>query len=158
MAEISTQDEIALNNFMERRRALIMRLQEAKGLKASGLSARLLHIRSSGNVYDLVDSAGYFEFQEFGRGPGKAPSFKKIYDWLQFKKYGLNYENEKERVSLAWAIVKKIKKLGTRTHTTRRPTGVLEEAISREATQGLIREIAKNRTLEILTDIKRILT
>jgi hypothetical protein len=157
MAEISTQDEIALNNFMERRRALIMRLQEAKGLKASGLSAKLLYVKSNKNVFDLVDSAGYFEFQEFGRADGGQPPFKKIYEWLEYKKYGLKYDNDEERVSLAWAIAKKIKKKGTHTYMKGRDTGVISEAINKEATAELIKEIAKNRKTEILTDIKRIL-
>lgn len=151
-------DKAALAIFMEKRRQLIIRLQKEKGLKASGFSAGQLNVREDGSTFNLVDSSGSFEYQEFGRRAGKAPPFQKIYDWLQYKKYKLDYKDDEERVSIAWGIITKIKKEGTYTHRTNKPTGVLEEAISKEATQELTQAIAKNRALEIKTDIKRIFT
>lgn len=105
----------------------------------------------------LIDEAGYFDFQEYGRGPGKASPFKKIYDWLAFKKYGLDYKDDAERKQLAWKIIAIHKKYGSRTHRTK-PTGVLSEAINQGLLDELSRTIAHRKGFELKTDSVRLLS
>jgi hypothetical protein len=156
MADINQSEKNLLEEFVNGRRALILSLQSSKGLQASGLSASLLRTEQSGNIAKLIDAAGYFEFQEFGRRGGGMPPFKAIYDWLQFKKYGLNYANDKERKSLAWAIMMKIRKSGTHTHITQKPTGVLSESLNDQLLHDFIIKLASHKASEIKTDILRL--
>lgn len=152
----SDSDNQLVEDFVNKRKELILQLYESKGLKASGLSGRLLHVNQNNNVSQLVDKAGYFEFEEFGRSPGNAPPFKKIYDWLAFQKYGLTWKDEAQRRSLAWAILMKIKKQGTYTYRTKKPTGVLSEAINRQSLEELVKNLIAKKSSEIKTDITRL--
>ncbi len=161
---MSSQEDNRLTfEFMEKRRLQVIAIQASKGLKASGFSASQLHSEQSGNLTQLVDSAGYFEFEEFGRKAGKAPPWKKILEWVKLQKYGITTAsqgpagfNEKEQERLAWAIVMKIKKKGTYTHIRRTPTGVLSEAINQQFLNELISNLTKSKAAEIKTDILRI--
>lgn len=156
MPEINETEKNLLEEFVNSRRALILSLQSSKGILASGVSASLLRTEQSGNIAQLIDAAGYFEFQEFGRRPGGMPPFKKIYDWLAFQKYGLKYANDKERHSLAWAIMMKIRKSGTHTHITAKPTGVLSESLNDQLLHDFISKLASHKASEIRTDISRL--
>lgn len=153
---ITKEEERLLADFMEKRRQAVIAMQKSKRLRASGLSASLLTTERSGDIFLLVDKSGTFEFQEYGRRPGGYPPFKKIYEWLQYKKYGLSYTNDKQRRSLAWAISKKIQQRGTFTFRRGQNTGVISQPLAEPNLRGLIDDIAKGRTLEILTDIRRI--
>jgi hypothetical protein len=165
---LDSQEQELIREFVEKQMEGIIHMQESKGLKASGESAQMLRVNLENNIAQLIDGAGYFEFEEFGRGAGKAPPVQKIYEWLAFKKYGLDYEQvstgealrgvtaDKKRHSLAWAIMKKIQKKGTHTHINGHPTGVLSEVINQSALQELMSKIALKKSSEIRTDISRL--
>ncbi len=146
-----------VSDFMEQRRLKILQLQESKGLKASGLSARLLTTNEQGDVFQLVDQAGYFDTQEFGKAPGSFPSFQKIYEWLALKKYGLNWTTELQRRRIANAIIIKIKRQGTFTYRRKKPTGVLSEAINKESLNDLIESLLDKNSTDVITDVTKIL-
>jgi hypothetical protein len=153
---ITQKDKQLAEEFVEQRKQLILQLQQSKGLKASGVSATLLHTaQPKDGLTQLIDGSGYFEFQDFGRSFGKFPPFKAIYEWLAFKKYGLQWSTEKQRRSLAWAIMISIAKKGT--HTFRnKPTGVLTEAINEQSLKDLISKMVSIKGPEIASEIKRI--
>jgi hypothetical protein len=156
MADITQTEKDLMEEFVDSRRSMILSLQQSKGLQASGLSASLLRTEQEGNIAQLIDAAGYFEFQEFGRRPGGMPPFKAIYDWLAFQKYGLKYANDKERHSLAWAIMMKIRKRGTHTHISQKPTGVLSESLNDQLLNEFIGKLSAYKASEIKTDILRL--
>ncbi len=76
----------------------------AKGLKASGLTERLLKVTGSGNKWRL-QTPDYFIFEILGRGPGNMPPIEEIEQWVISK--GLPKGS-------AWPIAKTIAKEGTR--------------------------------------------
>ena len=90
--------------------------QAKQGIRASGKSARSLRIVPLGSSGVELYGAAYFDQQEEGRAPGKFPPIESIYDWLQYKKYGITYSTDSERRSIAYAIAKKIARFGTRTY------------------------------------------
>lgn len=153
---ISESDAILLANFMAKRKELLMQKQISKGLKTSGKSAELLRTEAEGNTSKLIDGTGSFEFQEFGRAPGSPPPFQALYDWLEFQKYGIHYENDDQRKGIAYALQKKIAEKGTHTYITGSPTGVLTEALNQEVLDELMVALANKKTKEIKSDVLRI--
>jgi hypothetical protein len=121
--------------------------QQAKGLKASGASARSLRVENSGDkTVRLIDGSGSFRFQDSpGRGPttrgaSNIPLWKRIYDnWLPYKKHGFSYNSDKERKSLAFAIATVIHKKGNFIHRTNQQTNVVSEVVNSSRT-ALLRE------------------
>lgn len=148
-------EEKLVREFFLSKRNRILDAQVSLGLKASGLSARLLTTRESGNVFQLVDEAGYFEQQEFGLAPGNAPSVQAIYDWLAFKKYGFDWKDDEERISMAFAIQESIEKRGTYTYRTK-PTRVLQDTLNEDDINDLTARLSNERVNQILTDVQRI--
>ena len=145
--------------FLEETLKDIVLLQAQRGLRASGQSAESLVIQQSGDTSQLVDGAGYFEYQERGRGPGKNPTVvpkiirDKIYRWLQWKKYGLNWKNDRERKRLAYLIARKIQLKGTYTHIKGDPTGVLSEPITTQRIDELLEAIGKGVQLNVESEV-----
>jgi hypothetical protein len=147
----------------------IIALQLSKGLKASGGSADLIRKEVQDTIARIIDGSGSFEFQEFGRAEGKAPPFQRIYDWLEFEKYGINWHNlteseasrgmtaDDKRTGIAWAITKKIAKKGTHTHITGKNTGVLVEALNRQRIKEFMQKLSTTKASELKTDISRLL-
>lgn len=137
----------------------IVLLQAQRGLRASGLSASSLAIEQSGDASSLVDGAGYFEYQERGRGPGRSPLVvpkvirEKIYQWLAFKKYGLDWSNESERKRLAYLIARKIQRRGTYTFIKGDPTGVLSEPITTQRIDELLEQIGRGVQANVESDV-----
>lgn len=87
------ESEQLISDFLHERRLALVRSQDSKGLRASGKSAeKLTVLLITPTLGQLIDVAGYFYFQEHGRGPGKSPTFDDIYEWLGLKKYGLNWD------------------------------------------------------------------
>lgn len=142
--------------------------QEVTGVKASGESAKKLRVETTqvvnGQIVrgDLIDGSASFRYQEDGRGPDSDSPAKivgglwgKIYTWLRYKKYGLEWSTTKDRIGLAWAITKKIQKYGTYTYFEGEPTGVLSKPLDDEKFRSLREKIL---TIENVTEIKDILT
>lgn len=87
-------------------------------LTASGESAAFLVSPQSSNF----KFNGFTKFalrpieQDKGRGPNVRNSgglYLAIFDWLQYKKYGLKWSSPEERQNLAFAITRKIAKSGS---------------------------------------------
>ncbi len=154
---ISESDKILLGELTERLTNNIIALQISKGLKASGESAALIRQKLEDNIAQIIDGTGSFEFQEFGRAEGKAPPFRKIYEWLAFQKYGIKFSNDKQRTGIAWAITKKIAKKGTFTHISGKNTGVLVDALNQQHIREFMQKLSTKKASEISTDISRIL-
>lgn len=137
----------------------IVLLQAQRGLRASGASADSLVIEQFGDSSRLVDGAGYFEYQERGRGPGRSPLAvpkflrEKIYQWLQWKKYGLDFNNESERRRLAYLIARKIQLKGTYTHIKGDPTGVISEPITTQRIDELLEQIGRGVQASVESDV-----
>jgi len=163
------QIEIAINEFLLEEIAMIIAGQESKGLKASGESAKGLKKQLSSVAGDniirgeIVDTSKSFKYQERGRGPSQPGSpngvisgglWGKIYTWLRYKKYGLNWKDKKSRVALAFAITKKIHKYGTYTYFEGEPTGVLSEPLSEERLDAFKEKLM---TTQNVIEIKKIL-
>ena len=67
--------------FLERVRERLIEDYNAKGLRASGLTAKLLKVVGSGNKWSL-QTPDYFIFQILGRGPGEMPPLEEIEKWV----------------------------------------------------------------------------
>lgn len=152
MAIINKEDIDLLEKLLIDTANEIVAIQQAKGLKASGRSAEELNVNMNEGVGQIVDPTGSFEYQERGRGPGGI-NVKAIYDWLQWKKYGINWDSEKERKQIAFAIANKIRKLGTKTHIDKVVTGVISQPINDNTIQAFISTLAERKSIEIKSDI-----
>lgn len=141
-----------ITDFFEARRQKILQLQESKGLKASGLSARLLAVESTENRFQLIDRAGYFEEQETGKPPG-ATGFQQIYDWLQYKKYGLNWKNDLHRRQMAHRIVINHARFGSFLYRSKKISGVLSESLNDGDIDQLLQKLTDSKVVEVKTDI-----
>jgi len=158
MAEEKTDTEI-IQQFMNVMREDVIKAQAERGLKASGKSAAGLKV----NMYDevtgqLIDTAGYFPSQESGRAPGGNPAndFKltnRIYDWLQYKKYGMSYSSDKGRLKLAMMISRKINRKGTYTFIKGEPTGVISESVTTDKLELISSVFAKKYSSQIRSDM-----
>lgn len=93
----------------------VLRQPAYKQAKASGnferflLSSQSLVIKGKSFVKLGTE---YTREIDRGRMAGKLPPVQNLYDWLGYKKYGLTYETDAERWSLAWAIAKTMAKQG----------------------------------------------
>jgi len=121
-------DKQILEDFGNKLVEEIRRKQIEKGIIASGASASGLEIVATEERLQVVDNKGYFEFQEFGRKPGKQPPIESIRQWVELKLKG-NIKGNISLDSLAFLIARKIGREGTRTHRTQ-PTGILSEVIN----------------------------
>lgn len=126
--------------------------QLRKGLKASGKSAESLQTTVAPNFGQLIDKAGYFYFQEFGRKAGKAPPVKALYDWLQYNKYGITYKDDKERMSIAYGMQQNIRLKGTYTHQ-HGSTNVVSDVFSKDRIASLTESFAKMYGAKAKSDI-----
>lgn len=139
-------------DFFEQRRAAIIRLQQEKGLKATGRSAASLSLEFSENRYQLIDKLGYFEQQETGTPPPGA-SFEEIYEWLSLRKYGINWTSDQHRRRIAERIVLNHQKSGSYTWRRKQITGVLSESMNDNDISILLDRLAEHKVVEVKTDI-----
>lgn len=171
-----TTDREVIEQFLKGLIPEIQASQEEKGLTASGASGRLLEVvMLSDSIGQLVDGSGSFVFQQYGRGAttsktkGKKTLQQIIYDWLEFKKYGLNWSattgeglrgvtEDKKRISLSYAISKKIHKKGTYTKIENRNTNVLSDIINDSRLRPLIEVFAERNAAAVSSDIAKLLT
>ncbi|NQZ65435.1 hypothetical protein [Crocosphaera sp.] len=101
-------------------------------INASGNASKSLRSEITNTKYTLF-GASYIEESEKGRGRNQSNTgglFQGIYQWLQFKKYGITYSDDKEKRSIAFAIMKKTAKSGSfKFRNTSKRTNVIETAI-----------------------------
>lgn len=133
---------------------------DAKGLTASGATKASLRVEV-GNNFGVLFGASHIEALEIGRGKTKSSGGgtgkslrEQIYEWLAFKKYGLNWKDEKERKSLSFAISTNIHKKGTLIHRSGKYTGVLSEIIMKERINSLHSKISEFYMFNISTQLK----
>lgn len=153
MSDLTDENRIAIENFLKRIREEVIRSQESKGIRASGRSAGLLRVESNQLGGRLIDGSGTFYFQEYGRKAGKAPPLSAIYAWLEFKKYGLDYQNFKERMSLAYRIRSKIAKYGTEPARKGKPTRVLTDVIRKDEIDKFVNSLQSNYKRSVTSQI-----
>jgi len=117
--------------------------------------------KAFGNFEDFIKSAQSYnvsntKFTQFGtnytieidkgRGKNKINSgglLGAIYEWLELKKYGINYSDDKERESIAYAITKTIAKKGSFKHRNKsKRTQIIDSSI-RKTLPGLLADLTK---------------
>lgn len=153
---VNATDAQLIREFLDTLRKEIIAAQKNKGLTASGKSAELLAVEATDGYGELIDGSGSFVYQEYGRGAGKQPPFLPvgvIYEWLKYSKYGLTYQDDKERKSLAFAISRKIAKQGTFTHRQKKQTGVLTDILTKERIDSFAKVFGDKYTTKALSDV-----
>ena len=70
-----------IEDFLNRVKDRLIEDYESKGLRASGLTERLLKVVGSGNKWGL-QTPDYFIFEILGRGPGEIPPLEQIRNWV----------------------------------------------------------------------------
>lgn len=127
-----------VTDFLELKIQEIISNIDSTGQTASGDTARSIEVVKVGSNEWLLVGRAFIDSLERGRGPtgsgsgsGQSTLQEKIYDWLPFAdKYGITYDDDGERVSLSWAISKKIHKEGTKLYKEGKATGVLENVLN----------------------------
>lgn len=102
--------------------------------KAFGKAERfLLSPKSFVIEKDKVTKWGLYPYEmDKGRGATKNKTgglYDAIYEWLSLKKYGISWENDKERKGIAFAITRKISLFGT--YRRKNPTDIYGAAIKK---------------------------
>lgn len=108
---------------------------------ASGLTGRLVQY-----------GPAYSPFIDAGRPPGKVLR-QGIYEWLRYKKYGLKWATDKERISLSWAISKNIQRRGSWKFRTNSQTRIVPDAIAGAQTE-LARALAGIYTFDVSAKVQ----
>lgn len=120
----------------------IKRNIDRKDVSASGNLSRSLRILSRRNSAKLF-AASYYDYVEYGVGPtGNFKAYPFVYEWLQYQKYGLRWQTESERRSLAYLITRKRAELGSYQYRQGRPADIAITPI----------ESAKQRIRQAMTD------
>lgn len=119
----------------------------SKTMKATGEWERSLEIKL-GDDSGTIRGRQYSEQLAKGRAPGKRPPISVLKKWAQAK-FGVG---EKEATSIAWAVAKKIEKVGTQYHIQGGTDllEVLEEPRTLQFIQEELGGILKNRLAENL--------
>lgn len=78
---------------------------------------------------------GYADFIDVGRGKysggGNGNLWGKLYEWVGFKKYGINFSNDKERRRITWGLYRTIQNKGTFKHrNTAARTEIFNSAVN----------------------------
>lgn len=120
--------------------------QEYLEAKASGNFESFVRGTSSYVITDLKYTqlgTEYTKVIDQGRGAGGVIR-KQIYEWLKFKKYGLDWSTDSERKSLAFLISRKIAREGSYKHrNTSARTKIVENAVNKNIPE-LLDSISKN--------------
>ena len=99
----------------------------------------------------------YITATDQGRKPNQTNSgglFEAIYDWLQYKKYGIEYSDDKERKSIAYAITTKIAKEGSyKFRNVDKRTKVITKAIN-ENIPKLLLDLGVTYKTDVTKNIK----
>lgn len=111
---------------------------KAKGLKASGLTEKLLKVTGRGDSWRL-ETPDYFIFEILGRGPGEIPPLEEIRNWVISK--GLPIKS-------AVPIAKVIGREGTRIFK-REAEGIDFQGIFDQEMKDFLRELGDEQASEI---------
>lgn len=146
----------ALKQYDKELKAEIKKGFAKKNINASGKASNSLRSEITPDNYKLF-GAGYIDFAEIGRGKNKNETgglWQGIYDWLQYKKYGIDYRDDKQRRSITFAIMKTIAKKGTYKHRNpSKRTNVIPGAVEK-TNSILLNSIAKFARSSELENLK----
>jgi len=120
------------------------------GANATGKTAASLRDESKETSFTLYGHRS-FKFIETGRGKGKFPPIKNIYEWVVAK--GLQPEGISQK-SLAFLIAKKIANEGTVLYRTNQFRDIFQTAVA-DNIKELFQEVAIQSKAEISNDLAR---
>ena len=106
-------------------------------MKASGRLEAFLKSSDSYTASDerFIQYATHYARQaERGRGPTRNPTgglWAAIYEWLELKKYGITYADDKERKGIAWAITTTIRRQGSYNYRRGIDAKIFERALEK---------------------------
>lgn len=125
--------------------------QEAKGIRASGKSAKSIKKQVKPTEGTLT-GAKYFFQQRHGRRPGKFPPVSEILEWIKTK--GITPKDSRTSIkSLAFLFARKIAERGTDIFQKKRPALDPGEKVQ-TLVAAFSREVAKDLKKEIITSLK----
>lgn len=133
MADLANTSQEVIRSELETLRTTILQNLAKFNRNATGETARSMHIVMRPDGGALMGRA-FFDTLEVGRGPTINPTphnptlFQRIRVWMEAK--GV-YADDGNNVSLAWAITKKIHKLGTKMHREHRIQDLYTSAVQR---------------------------
>jgi hypothetical protein len=126
----------------------------SKNRKASGKFGESLAVEMDGVGGAITSATGYGKFIEFGRGAthgsaGLVPLHKLIYKWIDDK--GLGYKDEKEHVSMSFAISKHIHKHGVKIGADRQ---IVTPVITEQNINELQNELGNQVIANVVNELK----
>lgn len=125
--------------------------QEAKGIRASGKSAKSIK-KQVKLTEGTLTGAKYFFQQRHGRRPGKFPPVSEILEWIKTK--GITPKDSRTSIkSLAFLFARKIAERGTDIFQKKRPALDPGEKVQ-TLVASFSREVAKDLKKEIITSLK----
>ena len=125
----------------------------SKNRKASGAFGDSLSVRMDGSS-GVVEGLSYGKFIEYGRGAshgqaGIIPLHRLIYKWIDDK--GINYKDEKEHVSMSFAISKHIHKHGVKIGADRQ---ILTPVMTEQNINELQNELGNQVIANVVNELK----
>lgn len=142
-----TQTE-AVAQFLRTMSTVYLLEQQAKGLYASGRSARSLKEVTDPDGGRLFGK-GYFHFQKVGRRPGRFPPIDAILNWIHDK--GIHADIPEN--SLAFLIARKIARSGTDIFQRKRSgLNIKDELV--DARKELVANISRIRKEQMIQKLK----
>lgn len=154
---MATDREIA-EQFLNGVRNEIITRHVRLGQKASGDTIDRLVVTTTA-VGGVLTGPGHITALDTGRGPtrrgggaGGQTLQERILDWLNFAKYGISFADNKEKVSISWAIATKIHKEGNEIFK-QGGSGLLTNLITAQRLDALTGAFAQNKAVQFRTEI-----
>ena len=133
-----------LNDFDDKLKGSIKSQLDSKGITASGATKESLRSEIA-PFKDTLFGRGFFSSVDFGRGAYKDGEDSGLYDkilaWVELRKYGINFEDEEEKESIASAIYTRMQESGSYKFRNKdKQTDVIESSIN-ATLPGLLRQL-----------------
>ncbi len=160
MAQIKTDQELLLEfglGIIEDMRAR----HRAAGQRASGATEESLRPEAKTTTLNIFGSAAWLALDKGrgkttrGGGGGGRTVQQQIYEWLGFKKYGLTFANDKERVGLSYAIATNIHKLGNFAKRKNLQSGVVTNAVTPDRIRAFLGTFGRNSIARMGREIQK---
>lgn len=133
----------------------------AAGQRASGETEDSLRQEAKGTTVNIIGSS-VFNVLDKNRGPTRAGGRsggksvrERIYDWLGFRKYGLTFQNDKERVSLSFAIATNIHKFGNFARVHNLESGVISNVATPDRIRAFVNTFGRNAGARLASEIRK---
>lgn len=147
---MATDQEI-LSAFLDEMILGLRQSQQEKGLRSSGESAAMLRKEEGQDEGSIIDGAGTFYYQQYGRKPGGWPPQDAILEWIKVKPI-VPYGNISEE-SLAFLIARKIGKEGIAVPGPYNEGGVITDVINQEAIDRLKQQLGEHYVKEFGSEV-----